>query len=177
VRRTALQSEFQYLWVQEDDREALLVWVGTGRSAEGDVSVWVSKDGVILRLLEGRLVGISEPLRSWHLIREKTLNLGQNPNDFPKALIQTSDQQPGFRIGVERRVHQVLLTSAPASVAWYAGSPNVRWFAEIDTRSGLQTAYFALSNDNRTIAGQRCIASDWCVRWQSWPATASSASP
>jgi hypothetical protein len=175
VQRTALKSELKYLWMQEHDREALLVWVGTERTAQGNVSVWVSADGVIIRLLEGRLVGISEPLRSWHLIREKPLELGQNSDVFPKAMIQTSDQQPGFRIGVERHVSQVLRTSAPASVTWYAGTPDVRWFAEIDTRSGLQTAYFAVTSEDRAIAGQRCIESDWCVRWQSWPVTTSQA--
>ena len=176
VQRTALKSEFKYLWMQDHDREALLVWVGTERTAQGNVSVWVSADGVIIRLLEGLLVGISEPLRSWHLIREKPLEQVQNSDVFPKAMIQTSDQQPGFRIGVERHVRQVLLMSAPAaSVTWYAGTSNVRWLAEIDTRSGLQTAYFAITSEDGAIAGQRCIESDWCVRWQSWPGTTSTA--
>lgn len=177
VRQVALQKDFRYLWVQAQNQEALLVWVGTESSPQGNVSVWVSADGVVVRLLNGRLIGISEPRRSWQLIRETQSPEGQNPGSYPIRLIQTSDQQPGFQIGIERPVHQVMLAVAPDVLSWFAGTPDVRWIEEKDHMTGKQTAIFALSSNEQTVAGQRCIASDWCVRWQTWPPSLQPAAP
>jgi hypothetical protein len=68
ARQTPLKAGIRYLLVENNQREALMVWVGNEIGPMGPTTIWVSADGVVLRLAQGRLVGISEPTRQWPLI-------------------------------------------------------------------------------------------------------------
>lgn len=169
VRQAPLKPELRYLLVENQGREALMVWVGTERSTLGQTSVWMSSDGVVLRLIQGRLVGVTEPHRSWRLTSESPVS--KNPSSTaPSQFRQTSDEQPGFRLGIERTIEKLELPISPQDTAWAVVASDLRWTQEVDVASGQRLAAHGMNGQNHTLAGQRCLTPDWCLRWQAWPA-------
>jgi hypothetical protein len=166
VRQTPLKPDLRYLLVETGGREALMVWVGQERSSLGDASVWVSADGVVLRLLQGRLVGVAEPRRSWRLVAQTAVS-----TTGPVRWMETSDEQPGFRLGVVRTVERVTAAQVPAALAaWAVGAQDLRWSQEVDASTGQSFSFVGVNTSGQVQAGQRCLAPDWCWRWQAWPA-------
>ena len=168
VRSTTLRPGVRYLLVEEQGREALLVWVGNEKNPFGEASVWVSADGVIVRLVQGRLVGIADPLRTWNLTSE-TVATSSNSSQFS----QTTDVQPGFRMGLVQRIEKKNLHATPRPMPWVEEARNLNWVEEVDVATGQRLAIFAVNEFNQTIAGQRCMSTEWCLRWQTWPANKS----
>lgn len=169
VRQAQLQPGYRYLLIEHHGHEALLVWVSQEPGPMGDTSIWVSADGVVFRLVQGRLVGVSEPLRHWSLTSEDpSLSVQQSlMNSSP--LIQTSDRQPGYRMGAV----QYLLrgpANAPTHVrAWVHAGQKLRWLEDRDADSGQQLALYAINLNDQIIAGHLCIGPGWCYSWQEWP--------
>lgn len=171
VSSSALQPGFRYLLVKEENgHEALMVWVGNEKSPHGESSVWVSSDGVVLRLAQGRLIGISSLSRNWRLVDEWPVFQENHSQETPLQRIQTSDEQPGFRLGTVLILTERHLATPPVSMSWVVGANDLRWVEQVDKSSGRQHALFAVDNQNQTIAGKRCIHPDWCLSWQAWPA-------
>lgn len=169
VRQTPLKPNFRYLLVENKGQEALMVWVGTENSALGETSVWMSSDGVVLRLVQGRLVGVSEPLRSWQLTSESPVS--KNATFATGSQFkQTSDEQPGFRLGIERTVEKMALPLSPQTTTWAVAGQDLRWMQEVDISSGQRLAMYGTNAQHHTMAGQRCLTPEWCLRWQAWPA-------
>ena len=169
-RQTQLQSGYRYLLIESNGQEALLVWVSQEAGPMGDTSVWVSADGVIFRLAQGRLVGVSEPLRNWSLISEvpsPPLKLG---DVFPTRFIQTSDTQPGFRLGTVQNTLRGTVQSQTQFRAWIEGGEELGWVGDIEADTGQPLAWYAINLQGKTIAGRRCITPEWCYSWQVWPA-------
>jgi uncharacterized protein YcfL len=167
VRQTALKPEFRYLLVESKGQEALMIWVGTERSALGETTVWMSADGVVIRLVQGRLVGVSEPHRSWRLVSESPTNTSSASRS---QFIQTSDEHPGFSLGIQRTINKVELPLDPKTTAWAVVAQDLRWTQEVDISSGQRLALHGTNAHNHTMAGQRCLTPEWCLRWQAWPA-------
>lgn len=178
VRNVPLKPELRYLLVKREEREALLVWVGTERTLLCEASVWVSADGVVMRLCEGRLIGVSEPQRQWQLIDESAaLAVHPTLSHLSNRSIhrQTTDAQPGFHLGMVRTIEKIKSTRPDQPVPWIDIRHDVSWIAEVDPLSGTRLTLYAVSPEHDWMAGQRCITPDWCVQWQTWP-TKSSAS-
>jgi hypothetical protein len=167
VRQITLQPSFRYLLVEHKNQQALMVWVGHEKGPLGETTIWVSADGVILRLVQGRLVGVDEPARSWRLTSE-TVDTSSTVEQTP--ISQTSDEQPGFRLGVFRTVEKIELPSKPESMSWVEGNPDWQWVAEVDSTSGQSLAFYGMNAHRETMVGQRCLTPEWCLRWQAWPA-------
>jgi hypothetical protein len=166
----------RYLLVKRKEREALLVWVGTERTRLCDASVWVSADGVVMRLCQGRLVGVSEPHRQWHLIDESPLSAVDLtvPHSEQRSLhTQTIDEHPGFRLGILRTVEKTHRANGSQLPTWFVVPQNAQWVEEKDQLSGTQLTVYAVSPEHDWMAGQQCMAPAWCVQWQSWPAKSS----
>ncbi len=172
VRQTALQPNYRYLLVETDGQEALMVWIGNEPHRLGQASIWVSADGVIIRTVKGKLVGVSEPRRHWQLISESIVPSPPETSSITR-LIQSSDAQPGYRMGMERTVDQKVLPASAQAMSWLDRSLGLRWLEEVDSKTGERLALYGLSTDDQTIAGQRCVSAQWCLRWQAWPAKAS----
>ena len=165
VRQSPLQPGVRYLLVEERGQEALLVWVGTEQGPLGETTVWTSADGVIVRLVQGRLVGVAEPLRTWRLTSETAFAVA-NTSQFS----QRSDVQPGYRMGLVRTIEKKIVPSVPRPMPWVEESRHLNWIEEVDVSTGQRLAIVAVNEMNQTIAGQRCISPQWCLRWQAWPA-------
>ena len=169
VRETPLKPQLRYLLVESGGREALMVWVGNESGPVGETSVWLSADGVVVRLLQGRLVGVSEPRRAWQLTAEAPSSQALDPASTA-ALVQTSDAQPGAQWGIVQDIRRQLLPATTSPMPWAEGTQGLRWVEEVDASTGQRLSLYAINAQNQTIAGQRCINPQWCLRWQTWPA-------
>lgn len=176
VDPTLLKPEFRYLRVENKGQEALMVWVGNEPGPLGETSVWVSADGVILRLNQGRLVGVAERGRNWRLTSESVL-ANTAAYTGKSYFSQTSDEQPGFRLGIVRTIKKITWPSTPPAVTWAPGANDLQWIEEVDTASGHRLALYGVNADHHAQAGQRCLAPEWCLRWQIWPARTSTSPP
>lgn len=168
VKRIDLQAQYRYLLVEQKGQEALLVWVGDESSHKGPVNVWVSADGVIIRTLHGQLMGVTEPQRQWAL-RSESLDLALIAATSNLRSIQITDTQPGFRMGVHREIEHRSFTPTDALVKWFNKGHLLRWVEELDAKSGERLAILGLDAAHATVAGQRCMSPQWCIRWQTWP--------
>lgn len=168
VRQHETDPKFRYLLVESGGQEALVVWVGNEPNPLGEASVWISADGVVLRFVQGRLIGVSETRRSWQ-IRSELILSPENPLFSGTQYEQISDEQPNFRIGVVRKIQKLNLSTVPQPMLAIEKAQSLRWYEEIDSQSRKRLAVYGLDAHQQTIAGQRCIASDWCLRWQKWP--------
>ena len=168
VRQKELNPNYRYLLIQQNEQESLLVWVGNEQSLVGVLSVWVSADGVVVRLCEGRLIGISELKRRWQIIERRSVVSQDDAQLNARWVQQISDLIPDYEMG-----HVQLLAlrslSPPKYSAWFLNHESLSWFEEYEVSSGLQTAVFAMTDEQKIVGGQRCMTPTWCVRWQSWP--------
>lgn len=170
VRHLPLKPELRYLLVQSEGREALMVWVGTERTLLCEASVWVSADGVVMRLCNGRLIGVSEPKRQWQLIDESPALSVTPPMSDRSIHRQTMDEQPGFHIGMVRTIEKIPLTGINQPISWVVTHREMQWTEEVDRLSGTRLTLYAVNPEHDWMAGQRCMTPDWCLQWQTWPA-------
>jgi hypothetical protein len=132
------------------------------------VNVWVSADGVIIRTLHGRLMGVTEPQRQWALRPESSV-LAALPITVNSSSIQITDEQPGFRMGVRREIEYRHMDPTNAMAKWVNNAGQLQWVEEVDVSTGERTAILGLDAALHTVAGHRCISPQWCIRWQTWP--------
>jgi hypothetical protein len=170
ARQTRLQSGVKYLLVMHEKREALMVWIGHESSAMGDVSVWISADGVVLRLSKtGQLLGVSETSRYWRIVSKNHLPTEQVGTNL-KSYLETADFQPGYRLGVQRHIDMVNIEAPNDDGLWFLNTRDLEWTQKIDRSSGQKLGVVGRHPTHLDyVAGYRCIQSDWCLRWQSWP--------
>ena len=162
VRNTDLNPALRYLLVQQQGREALLVWVGDEPGPLGSTSVWVGADGVVLRTAQGRLVGVAEPTRNWRLVRQAATG--------SSTVTDIVDVQPGHRIGLRQTGQRTALSAAPTAHRFVGDTRGLRWQEDRWADASLPPSHVALDAQNQVVYGQRCLAADWCLSWQGWPA-------
>ncbi|CAH2807464.1 MAG: hypothetical protein CBCREVIR_2517 [Candidatus Burkholderia crenata] len=69
IDRTVLAKGHQYLNVSSRRRSALLVLGNVEQNAAGPVEVWYSGAGEVLRIQNGRLIGVTELATEWLNVR------------------------------------------------------------------------------------------------------------
>ena len=169
IRHAPRQPNLRYLLVQSDGREALMVWVGIDRTSLCEASVWVSADGVVMRLCQGRLIGVSEPQRQWQLLDESAALNTHLASTNRSIHHQTTDQQPGFLFGNIRTVEKTNLPNLDTPMPWFGKHLQMQWVEERDHFSGVRLTLYTVNSERDGMAGQRCITPDWCLQWQTWP--------
>jgi hypothetical protein len=171
VRHIPVQADVKYLLMTQEKRESLLVWIGNEFSARGAVSVWISADGVVVRLgQDGQLVGVSEKTRNWQIYSQALLKPANQDSEKNKIL-EITDTQPGYRLGVKKQIQKLKLESPIKNNPWYLNTNKFSWSQLLETSTGeILSIYGQHLTDSNHMAGQRCIDKNWCLRWQTWPA-------
>lgn len=173
---TNLNPGYQYLLVTlAGAKPALLVLGYVDAHPLGDIEVWYSGQGEVLRLQNGRLVGSTGLAVEW-----RRVDYPEPPpvwQSLPPQGLQFSrvrDEFPGYRHGL---VDQVFLKSlqkpplelpadAPASADWYQESYSDA------SGTPMPAAWFALGNygGQKTIVYSRqCLSVNVCLTLQRWP--------
>ena len=171
-----LNPNYRYLHVTLGDaKPALLVLGYVDAHPQGEIEVWYSAQGEVLRLQNGRLVGAVGLPVEWHRV-----TYSQTPPPWqsvpPEGARFTSvrDVQPGYRLGL---VEQVVLTPLPKPPLKLPdpGFAAAAWFQENYTDASGTTrpdAWFALGQNGGTktiVYSRQCLSSSVCLTLQRWP--------
>ena len=170
----ALQPGLDYLRVHIGRQSGLMVRADDEPGVPGPVGRWFSADGAVLRLLEGRLVGLTDGSRSWQLSRPlEPVDWRAVAQGLERQQTWVIDQQPGYRFGQRSERSLRLALAGPATHAMVAAGPGLRWFREADSRDARFSTWYAVdlaSQPARVVYAQTCLEVDWCLSWQPWPA-------
>jgi len=171
-----LNPDYRYLHVTLGKaKPALLVLGYFDVHPQGDIEVWYSAQGEVLRLQNGRLVGAAGLPVEWRRVAYP-----QSPPSWqsvpPEGARFTSvrDEQPGYRLGL---VEQVVLTPLlkPPFESPDQTLASATWFQERYSDANGRTrpdAWFALGQygDQKTIVYSRqCLSASVCLTLQRWP--------
>jgi hypothetical protein len=171
-----LNPNYQYLNVTlAGAKPALLVLGYVDAHPQGDIEVWYSGLGEVLRLQNGRLVGATGLAVEWRrVVYPDPPPAWQSVSPAEVKFSRIRDEFPGYRIGL---VDQVVLTSlqkrpielphdAPATADWYQETYSDA------SGSPMPAAWFALGHygDQKTIVYSRqCLSVKVCLTLQRWP--------
>lgn len=169
-----LNPRYRYLRVTINGVAVLMVLGYVDEpSSPSPVQVWYSASGEVLRLRHGRLAGLVGTPVEWRDVRWPAgvpvwRDVGQAPSAYQRML----DEMPGYRLGaVESLTLEPIVK--PKDVAW-AGvvPPDVRWYRESTTGQRPSARYGVLvgAQTAEPVYGEQCLANDFCLTWQSWPA-------
>ena len=171
-----LNPNYRYLHVTLGSaKPALLVLGYVDAHPQGDIEVWYSAQGEVLRLQNGRLVGAAGLPVEWRRVAYP-----QTPPDWQSVLPEGArfstvrDEQPGYRLGL---VEQVVLTPLPGTPLVLPNQTyaTAAWFQESYTGANGQirpAAWFAFGNygGQKTIVYSRqCLSASLCLNLQRWP--------
>jgi len=179
---TRLNPGFRYLRVSIDGRAALLVLGYVDAHPRGRTEVWYSAEREVLKLQNGRVVGVTGLTTEWRRVALPALPdwTALLASTQPFEWTRTRDVMPGYRYGVEDRL--TLKRIDPPDDSRLVGkggkgSRNLIWFEEIvapDARGerALPPVRYALdprATGEPVVYGEVCLARDLCFAWQRWP--------
>ena len=179
---TKLDPSFAYLRVTRGGHVGLL-WRGSiERTSAGAIEVYYSGTGEVLRLRDGRLIGLLGLATEWRHVTDyapawtAVLNAREST-----VFARVRDVMPGYRSGVRdelvlRRIsppdQSALRALDPQGLTWFEERVRSRGFALPGTSSDtLPAARYALdvSGPQPTVVyAEQCVASDLCFTWQRW---------
>lgn len=176
VQDAKLNPDFQYLHVTlAGAKPALLVLGYVDAHPEGDIEVWYSGLGEVLRLQNGRLVGATglavnwrrvgypEPPPPWHSVSLAGVRFSR-----------IRDESPGYRGSFVEQVSLTPLPKRPLELPQLAPA-NAAWFQESYSGAGglqIPTAWFALGSyggQKLIVYSRQCLSVSLCLTLQRWP--------
>ena len=173
---TQLNPNYRYLHVTlAGAKPALLVLGYVDTHPQGDIEVWYSAQGEVLRLQNGRVVGAAGLPVQWR--RVEYLQMPPTWQSVPPegALFSSvRDEQPGYRHGLVEQVSLKKLQQAPFDLPGKTHATSA-WFQEsYSDANGTSRpdAWFALGQygDQKVIVYSRqCLSSSVCLSLQRWP--------
>lgn len=181
-----LDPNFAYLLVTRG-RYSALFWRGlVEKTAQGPVEVYYSGDGEVLRLRDGRIVGVSGVPTEWTRVDDGAPGwsaVAKSPG--PVAFVRVRDVMPGYRSGVRDELTLARIAPPAKSALRVVDPQTLTWFEEhMSARAARHDALppvrYALDlagGEPAVIYSEQCLAPDFCFTWQRWSsATQASAS-
>lgn len=186
VDKAQLRPELRYLRVTTQGTPVLLVLGEIDRDAQGrEVQVWYSAGAEVLRLQNGRLVGLTGTPVEWRHVALPASLPAWSSIAAPTTYVRTLDRMPGYHIGLREQV-TVRPIAAPGSTQLQGvDEQRLRWFEETarpstDTPAAISAriaqlppsryAVFVGANNQTTpVYGEQCLDAQTCFQWQSWP--------
>ena len=162
---------------------ALLVLGYLEPGPQGEVSVWYSGNQEVLRIQNGRVVGVTGTAADWQRTRFKPIppdwtNVTEQCVDY----VRERDELQGYRFGHTEQVHLVQWQGLPPidlpSTLPLPKAAEYRWFREsVIFASGaggptMPDAWFAWGRHRGAetiVYSEQCIAPDFCLKLQPWP--------
>jgi hypothetical protein len=188
--RPRLDPNFRYLRITIEGRVAFLALGNTDGNPNDPIEVWYSALREVVRLQNGRLVGVVGFATEWRNVsvanapRWSEVASGGQPAHW----IRLRDVMPGYRFGMRDEL-ELRVISAPRSELRDADPKALTWFEErtvperrdgyfaslVSTRSteALPPARYAVDfsgGKELVVYGEQCIAPDTCFTWQRWSA-------
>ena len=157
------------------DRSVLMVRGYTEQRANGNVEVWYSSSGEVIRLQNGRIIGTAGLETDWLNVNYVSLPSWQNLAEVSPAIYSRErDQMPGYRFGIKESI-TIYRTPTPTNSKMVKIPANkFRWYEEISQSNlhNLPSARFALQDVDGVMQvayGEQCLTDNYCLSWQLWP--------
>lgn len=172
-----LDPEFAYLRITRG-RQVVLFWRGLiERTGEGPVEIYYSGEGEVLRLRDGRLVGVSGLPTEWTAVTDRApawsalVNAGK-----PVAFVRVRDVMPGYRSGLRDELTLTRIAAPERSALQAVDPQTLAWFEERmrgrhSAADALPPARYALDLSGTqpvVVYSEQCVAGDFCFTWQRW---------
>lgn len=167
-----LNPRFSYLRVQVGEREVFLALGYVDQLADGPVQVWYSSDGDVLRLRDGRVVGVITKygpdwlgvsfarLPRWGTFGERA--------EFERV----RDARPGYRYGIREKMLIRRISPPDNSQLRLISPSSLSWFEEVvQGASDMPAARYAVGADGLVVYAEQCLTDEYCFSWQSWPSS------
>jgi hypothetical protein len=152
-------------------------------SQGGPVEVYYGSSGEVLRLRDGRLMGVLGLVTEWRQVADPApawadvVKLRE-----PAAFVRTRDVMPGYRSGVQDELvlrpvaapeRSALRNVDPKSLEWFEESVRNRGRTRIPAAASetLPPARYALDLAGAkptVVYSEQCLAPDLCFTWQRW---------
>lgn len=170
-----LNPKFRYLRVTVNHRSALLVLGYTENHKEGNVEIWYSDSGQVLRLQNGRVLGTVGLETDWLNVDYDSLPSWGKVTQNPSLSYQRKhDQMPGYRFGILESLSISLITPPADSEIVPISDKQLKWYQEVSSNhfDSLRPARYAvLEKDGgfKVVYSDLCLSEKFCLSWQLWP--------
>jgi len=152
-----------YLRVTLDGAVALFALGFVDHDANGAIEVYYGPGREVLRLQNGRLLGIDGVAISW-----KSVSVSSNPGWSEKdpTINRRRDIAPGERYDLNDQITVVRSPPAPGHLSGLDPAA-LSWFD--DVTDDLPRAHVALDGAGTPVYGEQCLDQVHCLTWQLWP--------
>jgi hypothetical protein len=178
-----LDPRFTYLRVTVGKPVVFLALGYVDPHSNGQVEVWYSAKGEVIRLQNGRVVGAAGTLTEWRQVRVPVMPSWRELAKQSEAYSwqRERDVMPGYRFDV-RDTLQLQRIAAPSRSAVVGIAPALlTWFEETSVSvpanqiatDTLRPARYAVEfsgDTERVVYGEQCLNAELCITWQRWVA-------
>ena len=171
-------SRYRYLQVGVAGQKIYLILGYVQPHPMGDIDVWYSGSGEVIKIQNGRVVGTAGLPVDWREVRLPQLPAWQVVSAEGISFQREVDLMPGYRFG---RVHHLHLRriSAPQSTPgrhWPASaSSSLQWFEEGNASDGsdaLPPSRYAVDLSQpmaQVVYSEQCLSKDLCLTFEPVP--------
>jgi hypothetical protein len=176
-----LNPQYRYLRVQVEGHAAALMVLGyIDPHPQGDIEVWYSGNGEVIRIQNGRIVATSGLPIDWRAVRLSIPPPAWTAVPAEGAVYQRSrDEMPLHRYAITERLKLARLAGVPPAVSTsplpQAQAHAATWFRE-DTLSStgepVPPAWFAWGQylgQGAVVYSYQCLSGSFCLRLMPWP--------
>jgi len=176
-----LNPAYQYLQVEATGAQpALLVLGYVDAHPLGNIEVWYSSQGEVLKLQNGRIVGTAGLALDWRRVSFPVAPpawLTLSPDGA--LLSRLHDEFPGYRLGIEQRLQVKPGSAAPPTILPSNLTPALaaryQWFLETPVNpadAAVPPSWYALGpyqGQQMVIFSRQCLSAVLCLKIQRWP--------
>lgn len=168
-----LDPRFGYLRLIQDKREIFLALGYIDPRPDGDIEVWYSGVGEVLRLQNGRVVGATGSRTEWSNVLFQGLPAWSEIAG-EATYLRVRDVSPGYHFGLRENLKITRIQTPASSNLRELPADSLLWFDEaLQNAKHWPTSRYALKVSGdlpRVMYGEHCLANDLCFSWQRWTA-------
>ena len=170
-----LNPKFRYLRVTVNHRSALLVLGYTENYKEGNVEIWYSDSGQVLRLQNGRVLGTVGLETDWLNVNYVSLpSWGKVTQNQSISYQRKRDQMPGYRFGISESLTISPIPPPTDSEIVPISYKQLKWYQEVssgqsDSSKSARYAVLEKNGDLKVVYSDQCLSEKFCLSWQLWP--------
>ncbi len=176
-----LNPAYRYLKVDVPGKSSAILVLGyVDAHAQGDIQVWYSAQGEVLKTQQGRIVGTAGLEVDWLAVRFPSA-----PPDWSQVTQQTTsytrvrDEMPSYRYSITEQIKMEAMSERPAillsSTFLLNTAIQYEWVRESVIASTVQAlppswyAFVAHKNKRRLVYSYQCLSAQLCLSVQPWP--------
>ncbi|MDX8379213.1 MAG: YjbF family lipoprotein [Gallionella sp.] len=167
-----LNPKLSYLRVAIAGRVAFMVLGYVDSTPQGSVEVWYSAEGDVLKLRDGRVVGVSLKRGvNWLSVTFAHLPKWDAIGD-QASFERTHDESPGYRYGIKEKMMIRRINPPEDTQLKRVPVSSLVWYEESVEGGGVgRPSRYALGRDDahQVVYAEQCLTSKFCFSWQRWP--------